>query len=116
MPTKAKQDKQTKTTKAKAEWTKPAKPVESPTTLVERDYQYKDAKGVYRYFQGFDAAYKRALMLDSRNPSSETSARSVKVLVAKGWSTEAKEAEMKARAVAKAERAAARAAKQEAAA
>ena len=106
-------DSKTKTTKTtkKAEWAKPAKPAESPTTLVEHDYQYKDAKGEYRYFQGFDAAYKRALMLDSRDPSSETSAKSVKVLVAKGWSTESKEAEMQARAVAKAERAAARAAK-----
>ena len=106
-----------KTTKPakKAEWSKPAKPESSPTTLIERDYQYKDSKGEYRYFQGFDAAYKRALMLDSRDPSSETSAKSVKVLVAKGWSTEAKEAEMQARAVAKAERAKARAAKAKAA-
>jgi len=116
MPTKTKQTKTTKTTKAakKAEWTKPAKPAKSPTTLVERDYQYEDAKGNLRYFQGFDAAYKRALMLDSRSQS-DTADKSMKVLVAKGWSTEAKEREMKARAVAKAERAAARAAKAKAA-
>ena len=120
MPTKAKQDKQdkqTKTTKAKAEWTKPAKPVESPTTLVERDYQYKDAKGELRYFQGFDAAYKRALMLDSRSvPQTDTAEKSLKTLVAKGWSTERKERDEQQRAIAKAERAAARAAKAKAAA
>ena len=97
---------------AKSEWTKPAKPSDSPTTLVERDYQYKDAKGEYRYFQGYDAAYKRALMLDSRSvPVSDTSEASVKTLVAKGWSTEAKERDMQARAYAKAERAKARASK-----
>ena len=96
----------------KSEWVKPAKPAQSPTSLNERDYQYKDAKGEYRYFQGFDAAYKRALMLDSRAvPVTDTSETSVKVLVAKGWSTEAKERDMQARAIAKAERAEARAAK-----
>ena len=104
-----------KSTAQKSEWTKPAKPSESPTTLVERDYQYKDAKGEFRYFQGFDAAYKRALMLDSRNPKSATNEDSVKVLVAKGWSTEAKEADMRQREAAKAERAKARAAKAKAA-
>ena len=111
MATKTTTKKSTKSTAKKSEWTKPAKPSESPTTLVERDYQYKDAKGEYRYFQGFDAAYKRALMLDSRNPKSATNEDSVKVLVAKGWSTEAKEADMRQREVAKAERAKARAAK-----
>ena len=111
MATKTTTKKSTKSTAKKSEWTKPAKPSESPTSLNERDYQYKDAKGEYRYFQGFDAAYKRALMLDSRNPKSETSEDSVKVLVAKGWSTEAKEADMRQREVAKAERAKARAAK-----
>ena len=112
MPTKTNTTKKsTKPATKKAEWTKPAKPSESPTTLVERDYQYKDAKGEYRYFQGYDAAYKRALMLDSRNPKSETSEASVKVLVAKGWSTEAKERDMQQRAVAKAARAEARKAK-----
>ena len=94
----------TKNTK-KSEWTKPAKPSKSPTSLNERDYQYKDRKGEYRYFQGYDAAYKRALMLDSRNPASKTSDASVKTLVAKGWSTEAKERDQRARAVAKAARA-----------
>ena len=101
MTTKTKNTKSTKST----EWTKPAKPASSPTTLVERDYQYVDAKGEYRYFQGYDAAYKRALMLDSRNPASKTSDASVKTLVAKGWSTEAKERDQRARAVAKAARA-----------
>ena len=115
MTTKTKNTKKTTPAKKapakKSEWTKPAKPSESTTTLVERDYQYKDAKGEYRYFQGFDAAYKRALMLDSRNPKSETNEDSVKVLVAKGWSTEAKERDMQQRAVAKAARAEARKAK-----
>ena len=96
----------------KAEWVKPAKPAQSPTSLNERDYQYKDAKGEFRYFQGYDAAYKRALMLDSRAvPVTDTSEASVKVLIAKGWSTEAKERDMQARAIAKAERAEARAKK-----
>ena len=111
MATKTTTKKSTKSTAKKSEWTKPAKPASSPTSLVERDYQYKDAKGEYRYFQGFDAAYKRALMLDSRNPKSATSEDSVKVLVAKGWSTVAKESDMRQREVAKAERAKARAAK-----
>ena len=96
----------------KAEWVKPAKPAQSPTSLNERDYQYKDAKGEFRYFQGYDAAYKRALMLDSRAvPVTDTSEASVKILVSKGWSTEAKERDMQARAIAKAERAEARASK-----
>jgi len=109
----------TKTTKKpatkKAEWTKPAKPKTSPTSLNERDYQYKDAKGEWRYFQGYDAAYKRALMIDSRAvPVTDTSEASVKTLVAKGWSTEAKERDMQQRAYAKAERAKARATKKSA--
>ena len=87
---------------------KPSKPKTIPTSLVERDYQYKDVKGEFRYFQGFDAAYKRALMLDSRDPKSKTSEDSVKVLVAKGWSTKEREKDMRARAVARAERAKAR--------
>ena len=111
MPTKIKQVKKPAKPAKKAEWVKPAKPAKSPTTLVESDYQYRDAKGNLRYFQGFDAAYKRALMLDSRNPKSDTSDRSVKVLVAKGWSTVRKERDEQARAIAKAERAVARAAK-----
>ena len=93
-----------KSTAKKSEWTKPAKPASAPTTLVERDYQYKDAKGEYRYFQGYDAAYKRALMIDSRNPASSTNDASVKVLVAKGWSTADREKDQRAKAVAKAER------------
>ena len=93
-----------KSTAKKSEWTKPAKPSESPTTLVERDYQYKDRKGEFRYFQGYDAAYKRALMIDSRNPASSTNDASVKVLVAKGWSTAEREKDKRAKAVAKAER------------
>ena len=104
--------KSTKPATKKAGWTKPAKPASAPTTLVERDYQYKDRKGEYRYFQGYDAAYKRALMLDSRSvPSTDTSEASVKTLVAKGWSTEAKERDMQARAYAKAERTKSRKAK-----
>ena len=99
-----------KTTAKKSEWVKPAKPETSPTSLNERDYQYKDAKGEFRYFQGYDAAYKRALMIDSRSvPATATSEDSVKVLVSKGWSTEAKERDMQGRAIAKAERAEARA-------
>ena len=93
-----------KSTAQKSEWTKPAKPSESPTSLVERDYQYKDRKGEFRYFQGYDAAYKRALMIDSRNPASSTNDASVKVLVAKGWSTAEREKDKRAKAVAKAER------------
>ena len=116
MPTKTKQTKKTNKPAKQAEWVKPAKPSKSPTTLIESDYQYKDAKGNLRYFQGFDAAYKRALMLDSRNPKSDTSDRSVKVLVAKGWSTERKERDEQARVIAKAERAWARAARAKAAA
>jgi len=99
----------TKTKNTKSEWTKPAKPATPPTSLNERDYQYKDAKGEYRYFQGYDAAYKRALMIDSRSvPVTSTSEKSVKTLVAKGWSTEKKERNEQARAMAKAERAEAR--------
>ena len=94
-----------KSTAKKSEWTKPAKPATSPTSLVERDYQYKDRKGEFRYFQGYDAAYKRALMIDSRNPASSTNDASAKVLVAKGWSTAEREKDERAKAVAKAERA-----------
>lgn len=111
MPTTTKKSTK-KSTAKKTEWVKPAKPSESPTSLNERDYQYKDAKGEYRYFQGYDAAYKRALMIDSRSvPVTDTSENSVKVLVSKGWSTEAKERDMQQRAYAKAERAKARASK-----
>ena len=117
MPTKTNTTKKSTKPAKKAEWVKPAKPAESPTTLVERDYQYKDAKGELRYFQGFDAAYKRALMLDSRSvPQTDTAEKSLKTLVAKGWSTERKERDEQQRAIAKAERAAARAAKTKAAA
>jgi len=90
----------------------PAKPQVPAGSIEINDYTYTDAKGARRFWQGFDAKLKSALMAASRDPSTNgnTRKKAIRTLVERGWSTEEREAaylqaekEKVARAVAKAQ-------------
>jgi len=70
----------------------PPKPVVDPDSLKQGEYGYSDAKGEFRYWQGWDAKYKRYLMKVSRSaPQTADSRKAEGILLAKGWSTEGNE-------------------------
>jgi hypothetical protein len=84
----------------------PPKPIEDPESMKQEDYGYVDGKGNFRYWQGWDAKYKRFLMGVSRqHPQTKDSKKAESILIEKGWSTaenEAKQREKVARRTAKA--------------
>ncbi len=84
----------------------PPKPIDDPLSMKQQDYGYADAKGNFRYWQGWDAKYKRYLMQVSRqHPQTKDSKKAEAILIEKGWSTaenEAKQREKVARRSAKA--------------
>jgi hypothetical protein len=84
----------------------PPKPIEDPMSMKQDDYGYTDGKGNFRYWQGWDAKYKRFLMGVSRShPQTKDSKKAESILIEKGWSTaenEAKQREKVARRSAKA--------------
>lgn len=103
----------TKTVKAtapkKEKFVAPAKPTKEPTSLERSDYGYTDGRGEFRFWQGYDAKFKKRLMEASRSlPQTETAKKARRILVEAGWSTEAKEQAMTDLAQGKADRAAAR--------
>lgn len=76
----------------------PPKPTEDPFTIKQEDYGYVDRKDNFRYWQGWDAKYKKYLMGVSRAyPQTPASKKAEAILIAKGWST--KENEEKQRGV-----------------
>lgn len=84
----------------------PPKPFDDPESMKQDDYGYTDRKGDFRYWQGWDAKYKRFLMGVSRSfPQTKDSKKAEAILIEKGWSTaenEAKQREKVARRSAKA--------------
>lgn len=83
----------------------PAKPTTNPTSLNEADYQYELPNGKLRFWQGYDAKFKKILMGVSRQlPQTVESEKARDILVAKGWSTTEREAEFVSRAQAAAQR------------
>jgi hypothetical protein len=84
----------------------PPKPLDDPQSMKQDDYGYTDSKGNFRYWQGWDAKYKRFLMGISRAfPQTKDSKKAESILIEKGWSTkenEAKQREKVARRSAKA--------------
>ena len=78
----------------KTKFEKPDKPdvaeLKAERVTDETAYQYKDARGEPRFFQGLDATLKSVLMTVSRDPNEDGRRRAAarKKLVSKGWSTE----------------------------
>lgn len=74
----------------------PPKPTEDPLTIKQEDYGYVDGKGNFRYWQGWDAKYKKHLMGVSRShPQTANSKKAEAILIAKGWSTKENEAKQR---------------------
>lgn len=77
----------------------PPKPIEDPESMKQEDYGYTDAKGNFRYWQGWDAKYKRYLMSVSRSvPQTRNSKKAEAILIEKGWSTAENEAKQREKA------------------
>jgi hypothetical protein len=77
----------------------PPKPTEDPESMKQEDYGYTDAKSNFRYWQGWDAKYKRYLMGVSRSaPQTANSKKAEAILIEKGWSTAENEAKQRERA------------------
>jgi hypothetical protein len=93
----------------KEKFVAPAKPTKDPTSLERSDYGYVLPNGDFRFWQGYDAKFKKRLMEASRAlPQTETAKKARRILVEAGWSTEAKEQAMVDLAQQKADRAVAR--------
>lgn len=72
----------------KPKFVAPPKPTVEPTSMVEKDYGYIDAKGNFRFWQGYDAKLKKQLMEASRvHPQTAASRKARATLIDKGWST-----------------------------
>lgn len=83
----------------------PPKPTTDPTSLVETDYQYTLANGNLRFWQGYDAKFKKNLMAASRElPQGKTQLAARAILIERGWSTAEKEDRFVAEAQAAADR------------
>lgn len=93
----------------KEKFVAPPKPTTEPTSLERSDYGYVDGTGKFRFWQGYDAKFKKNLMVASRAlPQGEVAKKARRILVEAGWSTEEKEQAMVELAQQKAERIAAR--------
>jgi len=89
----------------KAKFVIPPKPTTDPTSLNEADYQYELPNGKRRFWQGYDAKFKKVLMAVSRQlPQTDESKQARDILVAKGWSTAEYEAEQVQKAKDRAQR------------
>jgi hypothetical protein len=76
----------------KAKFVAPPKPDVEPTSLKQADYGYTDDKGRFRFWQGYDAKFKKNLMNAARVlPVTATAKQARETLVANGWSTEERE-------------------------
>jgi hypothetical protein len=97
--------------KAKKEkFVAPPKPTTEPTGINRDDYGYATPGGKFKFWQGYDAKYKKYLMTVSRSlPESDLSREARKILVDAGWSTMDREQAMVDLAQQKSERAVARA-------
>jgi hypothetical protein len=93
----------------KEKFVAPPKPTTEPTGINRKDYGYTTPTGKFRFWQGYDAKFKKNLMNISRSlPESDLSAEARKILVSMGWSTNEREEAMVALAQQKSERATAR--------
>ena len=94
---------------AKEKFIAPPKPTTDPTGINRKDYGYTTPTGKFRFWQGYDAKFKKNLMAISRSlPESDLSNEARKILVDNGWSTMEREEAMVALAQQKADRASAR--------
>jgi|688.fasta_scaffold359841_2 hypothetical protein len=94
----------------KEKFVAPAKPTVEPTSLERSDYGYTDGQGKFRFWQGYDAKFKKNLMVASRVlPQTETAKKARRILVENGWSTDEREQAMVDLAQQKADRIVARA-------
>jgi len=96
--------------KAKKEkFVAPPKPTTEPSGINRKDYGYTTPGGKFKFWQGYDAKFKKNLMNISRClPQSDLSEQARKILVESGWSTMEREEAMVALAQQKADRAVAR--------
>lgn len=104
----------TKATKApapkKEKFVAPSKPTTEPTGINRDDYGYTTPTGKFKFWQGYDAKFKKNLMNLSRAlPESDLSKQARQILVDAGWSTQEREEAMVALEQQKAVRAVARA-------
>lgn len=99
-----------KTPAAKKEkFVAPPKPTTEPTGINRKDYGYTTPGGKFKFWQGYDAKFKKNLMQISRSlPQSDLSEQARKILVDNGWSTMEREEAMVTLAQTKADRATAR--------
>ena len=99
------------TPKAKKEkFVAPPKPTTEPTGINRDDYGYKTPTGKFRFWQGYDAKFKKNLMAASRSlPQTDLSQQAREILVKAGWSTVEREEAMVALEQQKADRAVERA-------
>jgi len=103
--------KKTDAPKAKKEkFVAPPKPTTEPTGINRDDYGYKTPTGKFRFWQGYDAKFKKNLMAASRSlPQTDLSQQAREILVKAGWSTVEREEAMVALEQQKADRAVERA-------
>jgi hypothetical protein len=100
---------ESKTSKPKAKKEKfvaPSKPTTEPTGINRDDYGYTLPNGKFRFWQGYDAKFKKNLMAASRAlPQTDLSMEARTILVKAGWSTMEREEAMVALEQQKADRA-----------
>lgn len=66
----------------------PPKPTTEPTGINRDDYGYIKPSGKFKFWQGYDAKFKKNLMNLSRAlPESDLSKQARQILVDAGWST-----------------------------